>query len=274
MPYINDKQKRIIGIGLIATIIIVAIAFIIGTVVGSGNKNSDEYVDEAATVSNAQRMLLADIKDSLSDGDMNKAAVLIRDNYNELEKVYKLSGDQRVCIDGLLIIDRSTYYYGELDSDIPNGKGIAIRVYETDDWRYDYSKGEFKNGMLKGSAVTGYSYIRDSLETASNADSAGEEAKKEASSNNVIAVERSGDFTDDIMDGSIIMKIYYSDGLMAEYNIITDKGTTDISNWEYMESENKYQIRAVNNNEYVYELTKDESSQLRWKSAVSIYEDK
>ena len=274
MPYINDKQKRIIGIGLIATIIIVAIAFIIGTVVGSGNKNSDEYVDEAATVSNAQRMLLLDIKDSLSDGDMNKAAVLIRDNYNELENIYKLSGNQRVCIDGLLIIDRSTYYYGELDIDIPNGKGIAIRVYETDDWRYDYSKGEFKNGMLNGSAVTGYSYIRDSLETASNADSAGEVAEKEASSNNVIAVERSGDFTDDIMDSSIIMKIYYSDGLMAEYNIITDKGTTDISNWEYMESENKYQIRAVNNNEYVYELTKDESSQLRWKSAVSIYEDK
>ena len=274
MPYINDKQKRIIGIGLIATIIIVAIAFIIGTVVGSGNKNSDEYVDEAATVSNAQRMLLLDIKDSLLDGDMNKAAVLIRDNYNELENIYKLSGDQRVCIDGLLIIDRSTYYYGELDSDIPNGKGIAIRVYETDDWRYDYSKGEFKNGMLNGSAVTGYSYIRDSIETASNADSVGEVAEKEASSNNVIAVERSGDFTDDIMDGSIIMRIYYSDGLMAEYNIIADKGTTDISNWEYMESENKYQIRAVNNNEYVYELTKDESSQLRWKSAVSIYEDK
>ena len=274
MPYINDKQKRIIGIGLIATIIIVAIAFIIGTVVGSGNKNSDEYVDEAATVSNAQRMLLADIKDSLFDSDMNKAAVLIRDNYNELENIYKLSGNQRVCIDGLLIIDRSTYYYGELDIDIPNGKGIAIRVYETDDWRYDYSKGEFKNGMLNGSAVTGYSYIRDSLETASNADSAGEVAEKEASSNNVIAVERSGDFTDDIMDSSIIMKIYYSDGLMAEYNIITDKGTTDISNWEYMESENKYQIRAVNNNEYVYELTKDESSQLRWKSAVGIYEDK
>lgn len=274
MPYINDKQKRIIGIGLIATIIIVAIAFIIGTVVGSGNKNSNEYVDEAATVSNAQRMLLLDIKDSLSDGDMNKAAVLIRDNYNELENIYKLSGDQRVCIDGLLIIDRSTYYYGELDSDIPNGEGIAIRVYETDAWRYDYSKGEFKNGMLNGSAVTGYSYIRDSIETASNADSAGEAAKKEASSNNVIAVERSGDFTDDIMDGSIIMRIYYSDGLMTEYNIIADKGTTDISNWEYMESENKYQIRAVNNNEYVYELTKDESSQLRWKSAVGIYEDK
>ena len=274
MPYINDKQKRIIGIGLIATIIIVAIAFIIGTVVAGGNKNSDEYVDEAATVSNAQRMLLADIKDSLFDSDMNKAAVLIRDNYNELEKVYKLSGDQRVCIDGLLIIDRSTYYYGSLDIDIPNGEGIAIRVYETDDWRYDYAKGEFKNGMLNGSAVTGYSYIRDSLETASNADSAGEAAKKEVSSNNVIAVERSGDFTDDIMDGSIIMKIYYSDGLMAEYNIISDKGTTDISNWEYMESENKYQIRATNNNEYVYELTKDESSQLRWKSAVSIYEDK
>ena len=274
MPYINDKQKRIIGIGLIATIIIVAIAFIIGTAVGSGNKNPDEYIDEAATVSNAQRMLLADIKDSLSDGDMNKAAVLIRDNYNELEKVYKLSGDQRVCIDGLLIIDRSTYYYGELDSDTPNGKGIAIRVYETDDWRYDYSKGEFKNGMLNGSAVTGYSYIRSSIETASNADSVGEVAEKEASSNNVIAVERSGDFTDDIMDGSIIMRIYYSDGLMAEYNIIADKGTTDISNWEYMESENKYQIRAVNNNEYVYELTKDESSQLRWKSAVGIYEDK
>ena len=274
MPYINDKQKRIIGIGLIATIIIVAIAFIIGTVVGSGNKNSNEYVDEAATVSNAQRMLLLDIKDSLLDGDMNKAAVLIRDNYNELENIYKLSGDQRVCIDGLLIIDRSTYYYGELDSDTPNGKGIAIRVYETDDWRYDYSKGEFKNGMLNGSAVTGYSYIRSSIETASNADSVGEVAEKEASSNNVIAVERSGDFTDDIMDGSIIMKIYYSDGLMAEYNIIADKGTTDISNWEYMESENKYQIRATNNNEYVYELTKDESSQLRWKSAVSIYEDK
>ena len=274
MPYINDKQKRIIGIGLIATIIIVAIAFIIGTVVGSGNKNSNEYVDEAATVSNAQRMLLLDIKDSLLDGDMNKAAVLIRDNYNELENIYKLSGDQRVCIDGLLIIDRSTYYYGELDSDTPNGKGIAIRVYETDDWRYDYSKGEFKNGMLNGSAVTGYSYIRSSIETASNADSVGEVAEKEASSNNVIAVERSGDFTDDIMDGSIIMKIYYSDGLMAEYNIIADKGTTDISNWEYMESENKYQIRATNNNEYVYELTKDESSQLRWKSAVGIYEDK
>ena len=274
MPYINDKQKRIIGIGLIATIIIVAIAFIIGTVVGSGNKNSNEYVDKAATVSNAQRMLLADIKDSLFDSDMNKAAVLIRDNYNELENIYKLSGNQRVCIDGLLIIDRSTYYYGELDSDIPNGEGLAIRVYETDDWRYDYSKGEFKNGMLNGSAVTGYSYIRDSIETASNADSAGEVAEKEASSNNVIAVERSGDFTDDIMDSSIIMKIYYSDGLMAEYNIIADKGTTDISNWEYMESENKYQIRAVNNNEYVYELTKDESSQLRWKSAVGIYEDK
>ena len=274
MPYINDKQKRIIGIGLIATIIIVAIAFIIGTVVGSGNKNSNEYVDKAATVSNAQRMLLADIKDSLFDSDMNKAAVLIRDNYNELENIYKLSGNQRVCIDGLLIIDRSTYYYGELDSDIPNGEGIAIRVYETDAWRYDYAKGEFKNGMLNGSAVTGYSYIRDSLETASNADSAGEAAKKEVSSNNVIAVERSGDFTDDIMDGSIIMKIYYSDGLMAEYNIIADKGTTDISNWEYMESENKYQIRATNNNEYVYELTKDESSQLRWKSAVGICEDK
>ena len=135
MPYINDKQKRIIGIGLIATIIIVAIAFIIGTVVGSGNKNSDEYVDEAATVSNAQRMLLADIKDSLFDSDMNKAAVLIRDNYNELENIYKLGGEQRVCIDGLLVIDRSTYYYGRLDSDIPNGEGIAIRVYETEDWR-------------------------------------------------------------------------------------------------------------------------------------------
>ncbi len=276
MSYINDKQKRIITLGIIATIIIVAIAFIIAALIGNGNKKSSENTDnKLATVSDAQRSLLADIKDSLEGGDMNKAAIIIRDNYNELENIYKLSNEQRVCIDGLLIIDRSTYYYGTLEGNAPNGSGIAIRVYETDAWRYDYAKGEFQNGMLNGTATTGYSYIKSDAQTSSNADASAVDAaenEKKAKQNNVIAVERSGNFIDDIMDGNITMDIYYSDGFKAEYNIISDNGTTDISNWEYMESENKYQIRAANNSEYVYELTKDEAGQVRWKTAVTVYE--
>ncbi len=276
MSYINDKQKRIITLGIIATIIIVAIAFIIAALIGNGNKKTSENRDdEFATVSDAQRSLLADIKDSFEGGDMNKAAIIIRDNFNELENIYKLSNEQRVCIDGLLIIDRSTYYYGILEEGVPNGSGIAIRVYETDNWRYDYAKGEFQNGMLNGTATTGYSYITSGVQTTSNAAASAVDAaenEKKAKQNNVIAVERSGNFIDDIMDGNITMNIYYSDGFKAEYNIISDNGTTDISNWEYMESENKYQIRAANNSEYVYELTKDEAGQVRWKTAVAVYE--
>lgn len=259
-------------------------------------------------LSEIQQCLLDRLSDSLKLGQLDEAADLMFENQQQLwyiwhhvmgERTYiydngqicELYGEQNRT--GLVLRKPSEVFFGDFADGKPEGECAALQVIRLDTFRYDYAKGNWKNGRMEGQGTVGYCCFRESLEESGTAEEARQAAEsgtaegvrqtaeRETAEGERQAVEREtvegvrqfvarqGKFRGDRMDGPVRYETAGAGGEITVWHMTAENGALVLDeNWSYDDREKVYQMRAEQNEACAFVVSEEEAGEIRFQNLI------
>lgn len=210
-----------------------------------------------------QRTILDGVTKALKEDDFEQGGTLLLDNEQKLQYLFyqTLEGRQYLYKDGrlsqklegegLVLKKPMSVFYGTFQKGIPQGEGAALQGIVLDGLRYDYSEGNWKDGKLNGKCTVGYHYYRGIQ---------GDENQ---------AVERTGEFVDDLMEGSFTYQTTNTDGEVTVWDMAAEEGRTKLDDrWLHDDEKHYYYLPSKDNSSHTYVLADDQVKEQRWRNML------
>ena len=247
--------------------------------IANNKKESEEQSQSVAesiaitvpTLSAQEQDLLNDLYTQISNRNLESVARILLEKQEDLENLCDKTFEGRTYLfdgrgvrlmpkkgqnaDGIVLKASNTIFYGSFVNGSINGHGIALTAYNLDAPRFDYSEGEWSNGLMEGSGTIGYSYLAPSP------------------SDDSISSYKTGNFVHDNMDGDFTYGVNERDGAQVVFTLRASNGRTVIDNrWKWDSDAKAYALKestSTNPEEKAkYTLTKEQSSEVRWSNPV------
>lgn len=229
-------------------------------------------VSRTPQLSEIQQCLLDRLSDNLKLGQLDEAADLMFENQQQLWYIWHhVMGERTYIYDngqicelygepnrtGLVLRKPSEVFFGDFAGGKPEGECTALQVIRLDTFRYDYAKGNWKNGRMEGQGVVGYCCFRESLEENGTA----EEARQ--------FVARQGKFRGDRMDGPVRYETAGAGGEITVWHMTAENGALLLDeNWSYDDREKVYQLRAEQNEACAFVVSEEEAGEIRFQNLI------
>lgn len=210
-----------------------------------------------------QAALLDGLTEALEEGDFEKGGTLILDNEQKLQylfyqtlegRQYLYSGgtlSQELEGKGLVLKKPMSVFYGTFQEGAPEGEGTALQGIVLDGLRYDYSEGNWKDGKLNGQCTVGYHYYNGIQ---------GDENQ---------AVERMGQFANDLMEGSFTYQTTNGDGEVTVWDMDAEDGRTKLDDrWVHDDEKHYYYLPSKEFSSHTYVLPDDQVEEQRWRNML------
>lgn len=219
--------------------------------------------DLAPLLDEDQRDILDGLTKALKENDFEQGGTLLLDNEQKLQYLFyqTLEGRQYLYKDGklsqklegegLVLKKPMSVFYGTFQEGIPEGEGAALQGIVLDGLRYDYSEGNWKDGKLNGQCTVGYHYYKGIQ---------GDENQ---------AVERTGQFVDDLMEGSFTYQTTNTDGEVTVWDMVAEDGRTKLDDrWLHDDEKHYYYLPSKDNSSHTYVLPDEQAEEQRWRNML------
>ena len=210
-----------------------------------------------------QTDLLDRLMKALEERNYEEAGTILLDNEQKLQYLfYQTLGGERFLYrdgvietnlegEGLVLKKPLSVFYGMLRDGLPEGEGVSVQGIVLDGQRYDYSDGTWMSGKMNGTGTVGYRYYRGAEEEISQ------------------AVERTGTFENDLMNGKFLYRTTSGDGETTLWEMEALKGVTVLDDrWLYDEEKQTYSLPAGEDSSHTYVLSGDTKEEARWRNML------
>lgn len=210
-----------------------------------------------------QKKILDQIVSYLAEDNLSEAAAQMEHNEQKLQYLFyqTMKGEPYLYQDGellkeldgtgLVVKKPGSIFYGTVQNGKPQGEGIALQVIQLDVWRYDYSYGVWKDGLMEGEGAVGYHYEQGTD---------GEENQ---------SVRKEGVFSNDRIHGEFSYSTTNSEGDTSIWKMKAEEGKTLIDDlWIYEEEKQRYYLTSDQDNSHAYVLSAESLEEVRWRNML------
>ncbi len=275
------KKNRAVWGGAAAAAIVASVWGFKGTgqeeevVTTEAVETTAEIVQEELPVSETEEELLSTIYETMVNADYADAARLLNENEEAFTKLLSetLAGEkycyweseyengtvirnlellpQSERLEGMVLTRYNTVFYGAFENGKPEGECHAIQAMVLDEPRYTFAEGMWKNGKMNGEGRTGYHYYLS------------------APTNGFARTDKSGNYTDNLLDGRFVYQTENVLGEKLSWEIEAEMGITVITDeWKHFPLRKEYMLGAREDSARAYVLSEEKSGALIWNNLI------